>query len=210
MRLSQEEATDILALLYDEALLMRANSPHAVGQQTYRLHDLLYDIARRLIIAEEPKGLGLTLRDCHELILQNYATMCKDARWSAVPDDGYIHRHLITHMINGDRPDLVRAVLNEDGPDGRNAWYYVNDRIGFTSGYFDDIESAARFDLKRSLATNNPLKFLPSVVQNTLIRSSVNSIASNTPPELMELKVKSQIWTSAISEALGNVERWWQ
>ena len=135
--ISAENSSDILAFLYDEALLMRATRTSADAGQNdhrsaYRLRDLLYDIARRQLTEDTPSGLGVSIRECHNRIINNYSSHCGGGGWAALPTDGYAHRHLIMHMEQAGRIDLIRGVLAENDITGKNSWYRANEKIGQT------------------------------------------------------------------------------
>lgn len=203
-------AEDILGLLYDDALIMRsqASSPTRATrtEQSYRLHDLLYDIARRTIITPPAAGLGLSLRQCNETIVRNYERLCVQAQWASLPDDTYIHRHLFWHLRNaGLEEEMHNLLAQELGT--KNGWYVANEQIGQTSGFQEDVEIAGRFSLSGGYVPEHILR----VIQYSLCRSSVNSIAANSPPELMQARVSQGSWTPlqalAYARLIPGIER---
>lgn len=187
-------AEDILGLLFDDALIMRSQVPHSTDVhnlvQSYRLHDLLFDIARRIIITPPEAGLGLSLSECNRGLVSNYRRTCVDGQWSTLPNDGYIHRHLFWHLRKADLEDEMHKLLDEERS-SQNGWYVANDNIGQISGFQEDLEAAARLSLADAPATEAALR----VFQYGLCRASVNSIAANSPPELMEARIKHGAWT---------------
>jgi hypothetical protein len=99
-----EKAADILEYLYDENLLLEA-PPLQLGDQAwqatrraYKLHDLLHDVARRRLVAGQPRGLGLSLRQANEELLSRYRAFTTDGLWNTLPADGYIQANLAWHL----------------------------------------------------------------------------------------------------------------
>ena len=195
--ISRQDADDILGLLYDDALVMRSaasRTKRGGPMQTYRLHDLLYDISRKLLVSAPPAGLGLSLLESHRRLIANYQGLLRDGRWSSLPDDGYIRRRLFRHLIDAGLHATMQAVLDEEDEDGANAWFTSNDQLGLASGFAEDVELALN-DILGSLETAS--SFGPeaaTVLKLVLSLASINSVVSNSPPELMMARVKSGIW----------------
>jgi len=195
--LSRQEAADILGLLYDDALVMRSSASRVkrgTSVPTYRLHDLLYDIARKLLVSPAPAGLELTLKETHRQLVANYAALLKEGRWSSVPDDGYIRRHLFRHLIAADLSETMEAILEEEDGDGSNAWFTSSDREGYASGYAEDVELAISRTLDNWGSDTTLVPGAIVILKHALGLASINSIASNSPPELMVARVKSGAW----------------
>lgn len=108
------EASRILELLWSDALLL-PNFAVMIGKSAwpaYRLHDLLHDHARRLLTRAHPQGLGLTLREANAGLLDRYRVRYIEQElsqpcWHTLPNDGYIHAHLIWHLERADRVDEI-------------------------------------------------------------------------------------------------------
>ena len=71
----------------------------------YSIHDLMHDLARELLTAPEAvtqvgdiPGLGLTLPDAHRRFLESYRNKISKGLWHTLPDDGYIHDHIVRHF----------------------------------------------------------------------------------------------------------------
>jgi hypothetical protein len=73
-----EKAEEVLEVLWSEALLMPGplSRSRELPGPSYRIHDLIHNLAQELLTApqanERPKelpGLGLTLKDAHNLLL---------------------------------------------------------------------------------------------------------------------------------------------
>ncbi|OLT61042.1 NB-ARC domain-containing protein [Moorena bouillonii] len=86
------EAKDTLRYLRQKALLLPGLS--TTPETNYRLHDLLHDLALRLVQSE----LGLSITEAHQQLLERYQTKTEKGLWHTLPDDGYIYNHLIWHL----------------------------------------------------------------------------------------------------------------
>ena len=187
----QEEATDILELLWNDALLM-PGSPILIGDQewlSYRLHDILHDIARKLLTTNQPQGSGLTLQEAHVKLLERYKQRTQNGLWHTLPDDGYIHAHLTWHLQLAGQPEQIHALLREETKEDRNGWYHVRERIGQTSGFIEDVTIALK------MAKNH--QCLSLQCRYALMLASLNSLSQNIPSKLMSELVKNGIWMPA-------------
>jgi len=184
------EARDTLRYLRGKALLS-PGAPRPDGTPTYRLHDLLHDLARRLLTAPpEPKregdlpGLGVPLPEAHRLLLERYRARTQDGLWHTLPDGGYIHAHLTWHMEQAGEVEAIHALLREETEEGRNGWYEARERLGQTAGYLADI--ACTWQLaEEEIATRNSLLALGLQCRYALITASLNTLAKNIPPALL-------------------------
>ncbi|MCG8347461.1 MAG: CHAT domain-containing protein, partial [Chloroflexales bacterium] len=99
LAVSQREATRIIEWLWNDALL-HASGELCVGDThwpAYKIHDLLHAIARNLLTAAAPQGLGLTWRAAHATLLERYRAAAPAGMWHMLDDDGYSHSHLLWH-----------------------------------------------------------------------------------------------------------------
>jgi hypothetical protein len=98
--MSEDDAGGLLARLADESLLTPDQNIIVAGHASpaYRLHDLLRDYASSLLCAPMPRGLGIAADEAHRRLLRRYSQRLGDGRWSGLPDDGYIHSHVLRHM----------------------------------------------------------------------------------------------------------------
>src|SRR5262249_4421917 len=138
-------ARDGLRYLHGRALL------DAGGSAGFKLHDTVHALARRLITAPvQPAqgdrlglpGLGVTLCAAHSDLVDRYAARRLNGRWHSLPDDGYIHQHLVSHLEHAERLDELHGLLKEETKEGRNAWFIVCEQLGRPEGYFDDVGRA--------------------------------------------------------------------
>ena len=195
----ERSARTTLRYFRDKALLL----PGIVqpdGTQTYRLHDLLHDMARRLLAAPaEPRsaddlpGLGLSLQDAHARLLERYRARTQGGLWHTLRDDSYIYIHLTWHLEQAGQEDKLHALMREETAEGRNGWYGACERLGQVAGYLSDVDRAWRLaeeafaDRRSSIAIGLQCRY-------ALIVISLSSLAGNIPPELLAALVEKGIW----------------
>ena len=209
----QEETFEILEVLWTESLLL-AGSPARIGGRewpTYRVHDLLHDFARRLLIApESPKrpddlsGLGLTLPEAHRNLLDRYRLLGMDGMWHTIPNDGYILVQSAWHMEQAKREDDLHSLLSEETSQGRNGWFQARDSEGQITGYMADVARALRLVTGEGNVPQTP-KRISLQVHYHLIMASVNSLAGTVPPLLLKALVEYGLWIPA--QGLGYAQR---
>ncbi|MEH2250564.1 NB-ARC domain-containing protein, partial [Nostoc sp.] len=198
----ERDAADELRYLHSKALLL-SGVPLASGTPTYRLHDLFHDLARNLLTAQpNPKrsgdlpGLGITLPAAHATFLKKYQNLTDKNLWHTLPNDGYIHQHLVWHLEKAQKVEEIHSLLKEDSKTGNNGWYEACDRIGQTAIFVADVARA--WQLAEDLTRNETT--LPQVIglqcRYALIIASLNSLAANVPVELLIALVQKKVWTS--------------
>ena len=186
----EAKAKELLELLCGEALL-RPGPAVRLAVRTcsgFRIHDLLHDFARRLLTAparvderDRRHGLGLTIARAHLLLIDRYKRLTRDGLWHTLPDDGYIHAHLLWHLERAGKTEEIHGLLSEVHENGGNAWFGALERAGQVAGYLADVNRAVRI-------LDEPSTLLPIAVRVRLccryglIISSINSLASNLPP----------------------------
>ena len=193
----ERSARTTLRHLRDKALLL----PGVVqpdGTHTYRLHDLLHDMARRLLTAPvEPRsandlpGLGLSVRDAHDRLLERYRARRQGVLWHTLPDDGYIQTHLTWHFEQAGSAGEIHSLLKEETPEGRNGWYEARDRLGQLPGYLADVARARR--MVEEHVGDQPLP-IGLQCRYASITASLNSIAENVQPALIAAIVGNGVW----------------
>ncbi|MEA5464932.1 NB-ARC domain-containing protein [Leptothoe sp. PORK10 BA2] len=212
VNLTQEMATTLwqvtprqagaILRLFSAKALMLPGAKQSGNQHTYRLHDLMHDLAQRLLTSPphparegDLPGLGLTKAEAHDQLLERYRAKTQNGQWHTLADDGYIYAFLTWHMEQAKRPDAVHQLLRETNEAGRNGWYDACDAIGKPAGFVNDLARAWGAAEKRYEA--DPEITLALLFRYALIRTSLNSLASNVPAELMGALVKHQIWQPA-------------
>ncbi len=180
---AERTARDGLRYLQARALLERSDGAG------FTLHPAARAAARRLLVAplQPPPadplalpGLGFTLASAHAELLRRYSP---DSAWHTVPDDGYIHAHLAWHFERAGRPDLLHALLARSTPTGANAWFDVRDRMHHPEGFIADVRRAWE------------LAPLSLHVRYALLLASLQSLATNAPPELVGQLVRAGVWS---------------
>ncbi|MEM7333492.1 MAG: NB-ARC domain-containing protein [Chloroflexota bacterium] len=177
--MDQVEATETLELLWNDSLLLSGPTMRIAGQRypTYRLHDLLHNIARRLLVAKPPHGLDLSLSQAHSSLLERYRMQIQDGLWHTLPDDGYIYAHLTWHFLQAGWEDQLHILLSEETSESRNGWFETRDRLGQIAGYLEDIKKA----WKQAVLTGDVVL----QVRYALCRSSLASLSANIPASLL-------------------------
>ncbi|KVN88688.1 NB-ARC domain-containing protein [Burkholderia ubonensis] len=151
----------------------------ADGRRVYQLHAQQRDAARRM--------LKLSPQQAHAKLLAQYRCVAEPI--SRVADDGYIHDHLIWHVIQaGELAELHRVLADER--DGRNVWFEArNGRLG---GYVDDL-LLARQAVRGSWGQE--LRYVQML-------GSVASQSSKVPLALFEALLGRGIWS--VERAFGH------
>ena len=196
----ETEADVLLEILWSESLLLPGASVRFDERtmRTYRLHDLLHDLARRLLIApsgptrpDDLPGLGLTWREAHGRLLERYRTRTRGGLWHTLPDDGYIHAHLTWHLERAGAPEGLHGLLREETAAGRNGWYEARERLGQVAGYLADLARTWR-GVDQPVEGRSPTIGLGC--RYALMTTSLNSLAGNIPTELLAALVESGTW----------------
>jgi hypothetical protein len=112
----------------------------------YGIHDLMLDLARELLTASETEaragdiaGLGLTWRDAHRRFLGRYRDKTSHGLWHTLPDDGYIHDHLVRHFEQAGWESELESLLWEESADGHCGWYQAREHLGQIGGFLGDV-----------------------------------------------------------------------
>lgn len=186
-----DEARRSLRLLQWKALLQLA--PLADGIATYRIHDLMRDLAVRVLsFPPVPKedgdlvGFGLTIQEAHRAVVERYRTRRPKDLWHALPDDGYVRAHLVWHLQQAGMYEEIHALLGESTTQGRNGWYEAREQLGQTTGYLTDLSRA--WQLADGGAPRQQVLY-------ALMTSSVNTLVRNVLPQLSAALVKKGVWT---------------
>ncbi|NCR75248.1 MAG: trypsin-like serine protease, partial [Microcystis aeruginosa K13-06] len=194
------EARKTLRYLRGKALLLTGVSSEQITN--YRVHDLLHDLARNLLQASshpereyQLPGLGLSISEAHRQLLTRYQRQTKNGLWHSLEDDGYIYNQLIWHLEKAEKITEIHQLLREETAEGHNGWYSQCEREGKTAIFIKDVSRA--WQLAEEHFIENPTKSIGLQVRYALITTSLNSLATNIPPELIAALVKHEIWTPA-------------
>ena len=174
----EREARDGLRYLYHKALLL-PGAPLSDGTPTYRLHNLLHGLARRLLVAPPPEGLGLTLREAHAQLVARYCARTRGGRWSTLPDDGYGHAYLSWHMAKAGEFEALGRLIEDRG------WYAAQRaRDPSRRAYARDVERALEVAEGRGVAG------VPAVVGWSLLYGTLGTLATQVPVGAMEVMAR--------------------
>jgi hypothetical protein len=171
----------------------------------YRLyHQSVADfLGKRQLLIRKKKSKNryyLPETEQHQRIVEYYHP--NNQPWSKVKleqqIDSYGRSHLAQHLVKGDRVEELHTLLALE-KDEKNAWFKVKDAEGDTAGFLADVELA--WSQADAVFDREPTKFIELQCRYALIISSVNSLASNIPPVLLEELVKQEIWS--LSKAIS-------
>ena len=196
-QVDMEEAAERLELFWNDALLL-PGVPVVINERewnTYRIHDLLYDLARHWLTRRKQPGLGLDLPDVHHQFLERYQANLTDGLWHHLPDDGYIHNHLTWHMEKAGETEVIHQLLKEETGSGRNGWYLACEKLGKTAVFITDVARGWQFAEEEF--DSAPTKAISLQCRYALITSSLNTIAANIPSELIVALVENKTWSIA-------------
>jgi hypothetical protein len=191
----EPSADATLRILRDKALAL-AGPRGADGPPAYRLHDLVHRTARELL--ESPAsparpgdlpGLGQTFAAAQAALLARYRRKARAGAWAAVPEDGYIRARLTWHLEQAGDAAGLHALLAEETPEGRNAWYEVCEEAGRAPGYREDVARAWR--LARAAGA------VGLEARYALLLASLNSMAGSVPPALLAALLRGGAWSAA-------------
>ena len=194
------EAAERLELLWNEALLRQGTEQYVSGQswQTYRIHDLLHDIAQRQIELAQALGPGATLVQAHEQLLARYQARTQSGLWHTIPNDGYIHAHLTWHFEKAQQAETIHELLREETPEGLNGWFFACEKVGQTASFIGTVKRA--WHLAEECVADEALSPLEQEIdiglqiRYLLITVSIKHLAQ-IPLELLLALVNNQIWT---------------
>ncbi|MCA2553266.1 MAG: trypsin-like serine protease, partial [Microcystis sp. M04BS1] len=194
------EARQSLRYLRGKALLLTGVSSEQLT--SYRVHDLLHDLAINLLQASphperdyQLSGLGLSIREAHQQFLSRYQKQTKNGLWHSLEDDGYIYNQLIWHLEKAEKIEEIHQLLREETAEGGNGWYSQCEKEAKTATFIKDISRA--WQLAEADFVDNPSQSIALQVRYALITTSLNSLAGNIPPELIALLIEHEIWTPA-------------
>ncbi|MDF5733912.1 MAG: hypothetical protein PUP92_39570 [Rhizonema sp. PD38] len=197
--MDERDAEETLQYLRSQALLLSGVSL-ADETQTYRLHDLFHDLARNLLTTpQKPKrqgdlvGLGIKLENAHTQLVERYQQQTENNLWHTLPDDGYIHQHLVWHLEKAGKVEEIHQLLREESASGNNGWYEVRERFGQIAGYLTDVASALEL-AETDWEKKNISQVVGLQCRYVLIIASLNSLAANIPTELIVVLVKNKFW----------------
>ena len=127
--------------------------------------------------------------------MTRYRLQAENGHWHTLEGDGYIHERLSWHLEQAGLPDELHQLLQEVTPEGRNGWYEACDLLGQPAFFVKDVARAWRLAEESYEAA--PSQSITLQVRYALVTTSLISLASNIPPELMAALVEKGYWTPA-------------
>jgi hypothetical protein len=203
-----EALYDLRSLQY-RALVRKELTANSSNARSYRVHDLMGDLARRVLTAPtQPTqpgasaGMGCTMSEGHAVLLRRYRRQVRDGPWHTLKNDGYIYGHLAWHLEKAGWESELHALLREETDDHRNAWHQVRETMAQTAGYADDVDRAWRMaeraaPLLQTAPTAQYAAALGNWVRYALITASINTLAKNIPPKLAAALLEHSAWSPA-------------
>jgi hypothetical protein len=198
-------ANERLEWLSDEALLLEGTEIF-VDEKVwlgYRIHDLLHDIAGRILLSFQDSPAE-TLAPSHQELLNRYGKQLQKSelnsvpQWQTLPDDGYIHQHLTWHMEQTGQADAVHSLLQLETQEGRNAWHQRCDELGQPAIFITDVSRAWDLTVKaleeEALTADKRGQMIGLQCQYMLIMASLNTSAS-IPFDLLIMLLDDEVWT---------------
>ncbi|MFZ4727104.1 MAG: NB-ARC domain-containing protein, partial [Pseudanabaena sp.] len=196
------QAKRVLILLRSRSFLTDGVATIA-EEATYRVHDLMHDMARSLIeegiLSSEPVPLELA----HRQFLERYRERTSNHRWDGLTDDGYIHRHLTWHLEQANWGDELHALMSMSDAKGRNAWFEACDRLGQPAIFVDDV--ARGWKIAERGYEGDRAGAIVWQCRYALITATLNSLVENLPIDMMAEFVKHGFWT--VEQAWAYVEQ---
>lgn len=180
--------------LVDRTLLMREQS------WRFRIHDLYVDILR--VKAVDLPSLHAALLDRYRKCIagttdqsaHNQRRYHAQPMWHSIPDDGYIHEHMVWHMQMAGRNRDIHELLAEENLNGQSGWYDVCTRRARTVKYFMDVSTAQAIAQSDVINAARVTPYAVSrVVFYGLIKATFVSLASNLPGEFLAELVRHRL-----------------
>ena len=197
------QAKKVLIMLRNRSFLTDGVATIA-EEPTYRVHDLMHDMARSLIeegiLSSEPVP---PLQLAHRQFLERYQERATDRRWDGLPNDGYIHRHLTWHLEQANWGDELHALMSMSDDKGRNAWFEACDRLGQPAIFVDDVARGWKI-ADRGYESDRAGEIVLQC-RYALITATLNSLVENLPIGMMAEFVKHGFWT--VEQAWAYVEQ---
>jgi TIR domain/NB-ARC domain len=187
--LAVRHVAKLLARLGEQALVRLEGEPPA---RRVLIHDLQYAYLARLTDAAARNAS----------LLAAYEQAC-GGEWTRVAGDGYIHRHLVQHLLDADEASVVYALI--DDPTWRTAQLAYDSTA---SAYLDDLyrawSLAADIDTRAARDGLTP-PFLRREIDCALTVAEVHSLFGHLPPALIDELVKLDLWSPEQAMSAGGM-----
>jgi NB-ARC domain/APAF-1 helical domain len=191
----RKRAGEVLRTFRAKALLL--SGVQGLGQESsYRIHDLMHDLARGLLTSEGEKdipGLGLHWSEAHGILLDRYRQQATNNLWHTLPNDSYIYSYLTWHMEQAGRLSELHGLFQEVTAEGRNGWYERCDFLGQNAKFVIDLGRA--WKLAEETYEEDKGESIRLQIRYALIFSTLNSLVNKIPVELIAALVKNKKWS---------------
>jgi hypothetical protein len=179
----------------------------------YQIHDLMHAIARDLLAAPavpardgDLPGLGLTLQSATAQFLVRHKARLMNGLWHTMPDDGYIHEHLVPHLGAAGWTEELEALLWEECASGLCGWYQARESLGQIAGFLADVRRI--WDHAERMLNNAPpdegrARAVSLQLHCALITSSINSLSAAIPSQVLAGAVRYGIASRPAALALA-------
>ena len=200
-QVTSRQAGLILRIFRSKSLVLKG-AQQADERPSYRMHDLMHDLAQQLLTSppqplreEELPGLGLTKAEAHSQLLERYRKKTQKGQWHTIKDDGYIYAYLTWHMEQAKQPESIHQLLQVSNEEGRNGWYEACDAIGKPVGFVNDIGRGWTQAVKSY--EQSPNQSILLLFRYALVKTSLNSLACNVSAGLVKALVEKGVWKTA-------------
>ncbi|MBZ5689785.1 MAG: trypsin-like peptidase domain-containing protein [Acidobacteriia bacterium] len=188
-----------LEALWSEALLLRqiAHNNDSTLTTAYQMHDMIRDLSRTILTRPAPRGLNISFIQAHQELLAAYASYCADD-WAHLPNDGYIHKHLLWHLERAGRVADIHELLIAER-DSTNVWFEVRERLQQVAGYLADLREGMRLcqaAAEQAIDTCSSAD-VGGMTRYAVMQSSVQSHIDQIPVPLFEALFKAGLLSPA-------------
>jgi hypothetical protein len=185
----------------------------------YSIHDLMHALAQEILTGSvtpakqrDLPGLGVSLPEASRQLLERYRAKSSDGLWHTLPDDGYIHDHLVQHFGRAGRKSELEGLLWEESADGHSGWYWARERLEQTSGFIGDLNriwSYADGAITAAETHDGRARAIGLQLHCGLIITSINSLSKVIPTEVLLGSVRCGLIkpTTALTLARQNPDR---
>jgi len=149
--------------------------------KTITLHNLLHSYAR--------EKLGNRYVQTHQDLLATYRRTRQGNGWHTAYVDNYLYDHLVYHLVSAAELDEAYELFLS--PSWMSVRFINSDYLYET--YIKDIQGVAAAILN---SEQNAEVKITHLLRLALIRTSLASISSNYPPEILGKLLRLNIWTS--------------
>ncbi|OUC12210.1 MAG: hypothetical protein B0A82_23595, partial [Alkalinema sp. CACIAM 70d] len=172
------------------------------GYALYRVHDLMHDTARGLIVGGCLAGIE-GLEAAHRSFVGRYGQLDAEAYLLGLPKDGYIHRYLTWHLVMAGQEDAVHELMAASDAQGRNAWFEACEEIGEPAIFVQDVQRG--WELAETLYEREPERSIVLQGRYAIITATLNMLVDKLPTEMMAAFVKGGFWS--VERAWAYVEQ---